>query len=118
MRAAMALLGGRGVMSLLLEGGPSVQQAAWDAGMIDRVMLFVSPTALGADGVRLLPRLSHFASFALERRRAEPCGDDVLIAGDVHRIDLNRRSCAQPLPDARRLSPRRRHTVGGRGVAR
>lgn len=87
MPAAMALLGSRGVMSLLLEGGPGVQQAAWDAGMIDRVMLFVSPTALGPDGVPLPPRLSHFASFALERRRAEPCGDDVLIAGDVHRID-------------------------------
>ena len=86
-RSAMKLLGDRGVMSLLLEGGPRVQQAAWDAGMIDRVMLFVGPTVVGPGGVPLLPPPSHFASFALERRRAEPCGDDVLIAGDVHRTD-------------------------------
>jgi diaminohydroxyphosphoribosylaminopyrimidine deaminase/5-amino-6-(5-phosphoribosylamino)uracil reductase len=87
MGSAMRLLGGRGVMSLLLEGGPAVQQAAWDAGMIDRVMLFVSPTVVGPSGVPLLPRSSRFASFTLDRRRAEPCGDDVLIAGDVHRAD-------------------------------
>jgi diaminohydroxyphosphoribosylaminopyrimidine deaminase/5-amino-6-(5-phosphoribosylamino)uracil reductase len=87
MTSAMHVLGGRGIMSLLLEGGPAVQQAACDAGMIDRVMLFVSPTVVGPAGVPLLPPSSHFASFALERRRVEPCGDDVLIAGDVHRVD-------------------------------
>jgi diaminohydroxyphosphoribosylaminopyrimidine deaminase/5-amino-6-(5-phosphoribosylamino)uracil reductase len=87
MRSAMRILGDRGVMSLLLEGGPAVQQAACDAGMIDRVMLFVSPTVVGPAGVPLLPPSSHFASFALERQRVEPCGDDVLIAGDVHRTD-------------------------------
>ena len=87
MGSAMRLLGERGVMSLLLEGGPAVQQAAWDAGMIDRVMLFVSPTVIGPSGVPLLPPTSHFASFMLHHRRAEPCGDDVLIAGDVHRAD-------------------------------
>ncbi len=85
--SAIRALGDRGLMSLLLEGGPAVQQAAWDAGMIDRVMLFVSPMVVGPGGVPLLPPSTHFASFALDRRRAEPCGADVLITGDVHRAD-------------------------------
>jgi diaminohydroxyphosphoribosylaminopyrimidine deaminase/5-amino-6-(5-phosphoribosylamino)uracil reductase len=83
--AGLRALGARGVMSLLLEGGNGVYRAAWDAGMIDRVLLLVAPTILGAAGVPFLPDRP-LASFALHRRRAEPCGSDVLIQGDVHRL--------------------------------
>jgi diaminohydroxyphosphoribosylaminopyrimidine deaminase/5-amino-6-(5-phosphoribosylamino)uracil reductase len=84
--AAMRSLGDLGVTSLLLEGGAVLSAAAWDAGMIDRVRLYVAPTALGPGGVLLLDGRP-LATAALYDRRVEPCGDDVLIEGDVHRID-------------------------------
>ncbi len=84
--AGMARLGELGVTSLLLEGGAALSAAAWDAGMIDRVRLYVAPTTLGPEGVLLLDGRP-LATADLYDRRVEPCGDDVLIEGDVHRID-------------------------------
>jgi diaminohydroxyphosphoribosylaminopyrimidine deaminase/5-amino-6-(5-phosphoribosylamino)uracil reductase len=84
--AGMGRLGELGVTSLLLEGGAALSAAAWDAGMIDRVRLYVAPTPLGPGGVLLLDGRS-LVTAALYDRRVEPCGDDVLIEGDVHRID-------------------------------
>jgi diaminohydroxyphosphoribosylaminopyrimidine deaminase/5-amino-6-(5-phosphoribosylamino)uracil reductase len=84
--AGMGRLGELGVTSLLLEGGAALSAAAWDAGMIDRVRLYVAPAPLGPGGVLLLDGRS-LATAALYDRRVEPCGDDVLIEGDVHRID-------------------------------
>jgi diaminohydroxyphosphoribosylaminopyrimidine deaminase/5-amino-6-(5-phosphoribosylamino)uracil reductase len=84
--SALKELGARGVMSLLLEGGNGLYRAGWDAGMIDRVLLLVAPVIIGSSGVPFLPDRP-LASFALHRRRVEPCGRDVLIQGDVHRFD-------------------------------
>ena len=86
MHAGMTRLGELGVTSVLLEGGAALSGAAWDAGMIDRVRLYVAPTPLGPGGVLLLDGRP-LATAALHDRRVEPCGDDVLIEGDVHRID-------------------------------
>ena len=85
MHAGMTRLGELGVTSVLLEGGAALSGAAWDAGMIDRVRLYVAPMPLGPGGVLLLDGRS-LATAALYDRRVEPCGDDVLIEGDVHRI--------------------------------
>jgi diaminohydroxyphosphoribosylaminopyrimidine deaminase/5-amino-6-(5-phosphoribosylamino)uracil reductase len=82
----LARLGELGITSLLLEGGAALSAAAWDAGMIDRVRLYVAPTPLGPGGVPLLDGRP-LATADLHDRRVEPCGDDVLIEGDVHRID-------------------------------
>jgi diaminohydroxyphosphoribosylaminopyrimidine deaminase/5-amino-6-(5-phosphoribosylamino)uracil reductase len=84
--SGIRVLGARGVMSLLLEGGNGLYRAVWDAGMIDRVVLLVAPAILGPAGVPFLPDRP-VASAVLHRRRVEPCGRDVLIQGDVHRID-------------------------------
>jgi diaminohydroxyphosphoribosylaminopyrimidine deaminase/5-amino-6-(5-phosphoribosylamino)uracil reductase len=84
--AALRRLGTLGITSLLLEGGAALGAAAWDAGMIDRVRLYVAPFALGAGGVPLLAGRPLMTG-ALHDRRVEPCGEDVLIEGDVHRID-------------------------------
>jgi riboflavin biosynthesis pyrimidine reductase len=69
-----------------LEGGAALSAAAWDAGMIDRVRLYVAAIPLGRDGLPLLDGRP-LATADLYDRRVEPCGDDVLIEGDVHRID-------------------------------
>jgi diaminohydroxyphosphoribosylaminopyrimidine deaminase/5-amino-6-(5-phosphoribosylamino)uracil reductase len=82
----MTRVGELGVTSLLLEGGAALSAAAWDAGMIDRVRLYLAPRALGPGGAVLLDGRG-LATAALYDRRVEPCGDDVLIEGDVHRID-------------------------------
>jgi diaminohydroxyphosphoribosylaminopyrimidine deaminase / 5-amino-6-(5-phosphoribosylamino)uracil reductase len=84
--AALRRLGELGVSSLLLEGGAALSAAAWDAGMIDRVRLYVAPIRLGEGGVPLLAGRT-LTTAALHDCRVEPCGDDVLIEGDVYRID-------------------------------
>jgi diaminohydroxyphosphoribosylaminopyrimidine deaminase/5-amino-6-(5-phosphoribosylamino)uracil reductase len=46
--AVLALLAGRGVVSVLLEGGPTVAAAFLRAGLVDRVVGYVAPALLGA----------------------------------------------------------------------
>lgn len=70
--------------SLLLEGGAALHAAAWDEGVVDVVRLYVTPHVLGGDGVPFLPG-GTFWSGALQDRRVEPLGPDVLIEGYVHR---------------------------------
>lgn len=81
---ALTVLGARGITSLLVEGGPTLQDAFAADGLVDRVQRIVAPVTLG-DGVRapaLLP---------LEGRLAPPvtiaAGADMLLEADVHRTD-------------------------------
>ncbi|TDD84676.1 bifunctional diaminohydroxyphosphoribosylaminopyrimidine deaminase/5-amino-6-(5-phosphoribosylamino)uracil reductase RibD [Saccharopolyspora karakumensis] len=46
--AALAELAGRGVVDVLLEGGPTLAGAFWEAGLVDRVLAYVAPALLGA----------------------------------------------------------------------
>ena len=75
-------LAGRGVLSVILEGGPMLQDAFWRAHLVDRLQLFVAPVVLGDNGVDWFP-LPHGAVATLVDRRVEPVGDDVLIEGLV-----------------------------------
>jgi len=81
---ALALLGTLGVQSVVLEGGAELHGAAWDAGVVDAVQLYVAPVSLGAGGVPLLDGRD-FVSTALLERRVDLLGPDVLIEGYVHR---------------------------------
>lgn len=79
-------LGERGVQSLLIEGGATLYQAAWDAGIVDYVQVYVSPTAVGGAGPVLLEgRPAVLAS--LHEKNVHALGPDVLIEGYVHRPD-------------------------------
>ncbi len=82
LRAALARLASRDVMSLIVEGGPALHEAFWRAGLVDRVELFVSTAAIGSGGVQwgALPTGS-IAS--LVELTARPVGDDVRIEGFV-----------------------------------
>ena len=82
---ALARLAAHGVSSLVLEGGPALQQSAWDAGVIDAVQLYVTPHVLGG-GVPWL-RYPLWSMAELTRTTAVPLGADVLIEGYVHRPD-------------------------------
>jgi diaminohydroxyphosphoribosylaminopyrimidine deaminase/5-amino-6-(5-phosphoribosylamino)uracil reductase len=82
---ALSILGARGVTSLLVEGGPTLHRAFWNAGAIDRVELFVAPHQLGPDGVEWT--LGDASITQLREISARPIGEDVLIEGYVHGAD-------------------------------
>jgi diaminohydroxyphosphoribosylaminopyrimidine deaminase/5-amino-6-(5-phosphoribosylamino)uracil reductase len=74
-------LGGEGVQSLLLEGGPTLATAFLRRDRVDRLLVFVAPRVAG-DGPLLLGSLSQ--PIELRRLRAEPVGADVLLDAYVH----------------------------------
>ena len=82
LRAALARLAARDVMSLIVEGGPVLHGAFWRAGLVDRVELFVSPRAVGPDGVAWAA-LPDGSIASLAELTARPVGDDVRIEGFV-----------------------------------
>jgi diaminohydroxyphosphoribosylaminopyrimidine deaminase/5-amino-6-(5-phosphoribosylamino)uracil reductase len=81
---ALKDLAAQGIQSLILEGGAAMHAAAWDAGLVDYVQLYVAPVWLGEGGVPLLEGRD-FSSASLVERRVEQIGPDVLIEGYVHR---------------------------------
>ena len=85
-RAAFERLGALGLTSLLLEGGTTLHQAAWSAGLVDRVQLYVAPFTLGRTGVAWLDAQT-FTVASLRDVRVESCGCDMFVEGYVHRAD-------------------------------
>ena len=83
-RAALETLTAREIGSLLLEGGATVHQAAWDERLVDFVSLYITPHVLGPHGGGFLSG-RRFATGDLLDRRVESLGPDVLIEGYVHR---------------------------------
>ena len=82
-------LGGRGVLSLLVEGGARVLGSFFDAGLVDRVYAYLNPSVLGGERAPMAVAGVGAATLAertrLARVRSERLGDDILISGDVHR---------------------------------
>lgn len=83
LRPAVEALAARGIQSLLIEGGAALHAAAWEAGVVDYVQLYITPAMLGAGGVPL--HGPAFSTVALFEKRVEAIGPDVLIEGYVHR---------------------------------
>ena len=69
-------LAAEGVRSLLLEGGPTLATAFLEAGLVDKLLLFVAPILAGAGP----PVLSDLATpVELLHVRVEPSGEDLLL---------------------------------------
>ena len=83
---AFARLGSRQLMSLILEGGVALQAAAWNAGLVDAVHLYVAPALLGSDAIPWLDADTVSIASLLDRR-VTPLGPDVFMEGYVHGID-------------------------------
>jgi diaminohydroxyphosphoribosylaminopyrimidine deaminase/5-amino-6-(5-phosphoribosylamino)uracil reductase len=81
---AMSRLVERGVSSIVLEGGPRLHAAMWKANLVDRVQMFKTGAAAGAEGVRWLDPAS-FSAAVLEDVSTLRLGDDELMQGYVHR---------------------------------
>ncbi|MDP9295201.1 MAG: dihydrofolate reductase family protein, partial [Actinomycetota bacterium] len=89
LRELLEGLGKRDVQQLLLEGGPTLAWSAVDAGLVDKVVLYLAPKLLG--GVEAPGALAG-AGFAPLDRAAElriadvrMIGNDVRVEADVHR---------------------------------
>ncbi len=84
--ALLRELAGRGVMSLLVEGGGTVHGAFLDAGLVDRVMVFVGPCLVGGpspgpvagSGVARLAEAWRLSDLSVRR-----IGEDIVIEGYV-----------------------------------
>ena len=74
-------LGGEGVQSLLLEGGPTLATAFMQAGLIDKLLVFVAPKLAGSG-----PTLFGELDDPVELRRFETrrVGEDVLLTAYVN----------------------------------
>jgi diaminohydroxyphosphoribosylaminopyrimidine deaminase/5-amino-6-(5-phosphoribosylamino)uracil reductase len=81
---SMSRLVERGVSSIVLEGGPRLHAAMWKANLVDRVQMFKTGAAAGAEGVRWLDPAS-FSAAVLEDVSTLRLGDDELMQGYVHR---------------------------------
>jgi diaminohydroxyphosphoribosylaminopyrimidine deaminase / 5-amino-6-(5-phosphoribosylamino)uracil reductase len=75
------VLAAEGVQSLLLEGGPTLATAFARAGLIDKLLLFVSPRLSGA-GPRWLGDLE--GPLDLSRFELRRVGEDILLSAYVH----------------------------------
>ena len=78
--AELEHLGRQGILSLLVEGGPALHRAFWEAGCVDRVQLIQTPAVLGRGIAAFRPPAPPDA----QQRRI---GDDLLIEWHVHRTD-------------------------------
>ncbi|MBV8598352.1 MAG: bifunctional diaminohydroxyphosphoribosylaminopyrimidine deaminase/5-amino-6-(5-phosphoribosylamino)uracil reductase RibD [Actinobacteria bacterium] len=70
-------LAAEGVQSLLLEGGPTIAASFLDAGLVDKVALFVAPIVAGEGPLGLT------APLELNGVAAERVGEDVLLVGYI-----------------------------------
>ena len=82
--AVLKGLAGQELTSLIIEGGPRLHHAAWDARVVDRVQMIVAPRAVGPAGVRWLD-YDTMRVAELDDLSCEPVGEDVFIEGYVHR---------------------------------
>jgi diaminohydroxyphosphoribosylaminopyrimidine deaminase/5-amino-6-(5-phosphoribosylamino)uracil reductase len=82
-RSALDQLGSAGITSILLEGGPHLAGAFFDAGEVDELRLFLAPMVIGGAGARD-PLEGEGVEAITDAQRAlemevERLGDDVLI---------------------------------------
>ena len=81
--STVSRLTARGIQSLIVEGGARLHRAFWDAGLVDRVQMYVASRAIGSDGTPWIGEPIVTAPRIVERRAA-PVGDDVMIEAYVH----------------------------------
>jgi diaminohydroxyphosphoribosylaminopyrimidine deaminase/5-amino-6-(5-phosphoribosylamino)uracil reductase len=84
-----AALGERGVLELLVEGGPRLHASLWAAGLADRLIWYLAPMAIGGDGAPGLLGGGGAATLAEARR---------LRLASVDRVGDDLRLVAHPCP--------------------
>lgn len=87
--AVMRELGRRGVVRLLVEGGPTLHGALLDAGLVDRAAVFVAPRILADAAAMPLaiakPKLHMSEALSIVSPTVRRFGDDVLFEGPLQK---------------------------------
>ncbi len=78
LETVLARLAARGVLSLLVEGGPALHSAFDEAGLVDRVQCIRTPQTLGR-GVPAAPIVRRH----LDSGRTRWLGQDALVEADI-----------------------------------
>lgn len=82
-RALLRALGKKGVMSLLLEGGPELASAFFREKLIDKFLIFLAPKLIGgklAPGILAGAGIAHLkAAVPVRDRKIQAVGEDLLI---------------------------------------
>ena len=84
--AAFEALAEREITSIVLEGGVGLHTAAWNAGLVDAVHLYVAPVNFGPDGIPWLAS-DTLSVASLSDCRSASLGCDMFTEGYVYRID-------------------------------
>lgn len=84
---ALEQLAGRGISSVIVEGGVTLHRAFWDAGLVDRVQMYISPRRLGPNALGWLD--CPLAGLGPVTTRA--VGADTLSEAYVHGADRSNR---------------------------
>lgn len=74
-------LGQRNIMSLLVEGGPTLLQSLFQEDLVDEVHAYIAPLVLGSAGLPLFPGGATFEPATLQGVVVEELHPDVLIRG-------------------------------------
>lgn len=80
-------LGKRGVMTLLVEGGPTVASSFIRRKLVDKIALFVAPAFLGENGLPLFSEIAIPSLSKMPRLKNISCreiGPDLLIEGEFY----------------------------------
>jgi len=81
-REGLMALAALDLQSVILEGGPALQRAALDEGLVDELHLYIAPRVLGQQGI---PWLTLRPEACRSRVVARQLGRDVFLEGHVHR---------------------------------
>lgn len=85
-------LGKQGIDSILLEGGATLNYAAFESGIVDKVLIYIAPkvlggeqskTAVGGNGIQNLED-----AFKIKNLSVSMIEEDILIEGYVKRSDV------------------------------
>jgi diaminohydroxyphosphoribosylaminopyrimidine deaminase/5-amino-6-(5-phosphoribosylamino)uracil reductase len=93
-QAVLEELGRRDILSVMLEAGPLLNQAALEADLVEKVRLFYAPTLVGlGSSLPGLPpgkRSRAFRARELSRLRTENFGPDFAVEGYLHDVYRDR----------------------------
>lgn len=81
--ASLQVLARRGVSSMVVEGGAALHRSFWDAGLVDRVQIYVADQVIGDGGADWLAEPVMSAA-RVTARSARPVGRDILLEAHVH----------------------------------
>jgi diaminohydroxyphosphoribosylaminopyrimidine deaminase/5-amino-6-(5-phosphoribosylamino)uracil reductase len=90
LRAVLKELGRRGILSVMIEPGAKLFRAAFDADIVDKLVLFIAPRTIeGGVGIEV-PALIRKGTGAKHEMTMRRCGPDLVMEGYRHDVYRDR----------------------------